>query len=176
MSENNNQTHHTPSLAEKIVGIIFAFLVFALVSYTIVMDVNVDDKKINLLYTLIALMSGIFVATIPGFLNIDYSTKGMTMRAAGGAAAFVLVLFSLQQMSSSPKKEVVGGDKTTTGTITKKATLFNATSYCSMRNVYGYGTHKDVTEAQNIAIRNCINNGGIPNCCSSYVRVNQANQ
>lgn len=50
---------------------------------------------------------------------------------------------------------------------------FYATSYCSMTNVYGYGKAYNVNIAQDIAINNCIRNGGIPNCCSSSLRVTQ---
>jgi len=155
------QIHHKPSAAEKVVGIIFAFLVFALVAVVILGDINVDKGKMNLLYVLIALMAGIFAATIPGFMNMDYSTKGLTLRAAGGAAAFVFVLFVLKPIDSKSEPKASNA-------------IFNATSYCSMRNVYGYANHEDVTTAQDLAVRNCINNGGIPNCCSSNVRVNQA--
>ncbi|MEM8718818.1 MAG: hypothetical protein AAGE84_05855 [Cyanobacteria bacterium P01_G01_bin.39] len=50
---------------------------------------------------------------------------------------------------------------------------FFATSYCSMTNVYGYGKNSNVNIAQELAIDDCVNNGGIPNCCSSNLRVSQ---
>lgn len=175
-SMDNKQTSstetdlHKPSLTEKVIGILFAFLVFALISFVILSETSVDQGKMNLLYVLIALMSGIFAATIPGFLNIDYSTKGMTMRAAGGLAAFVIVLFSLNSMSqpsASPAKAAEQQEQQA------PAALFYATSYCSMRDVYGYANHNNVTTAQNLAVQNCINNGGIPDCCAGNVRVSQ---
>lgn len=169
MMDNDSKTvvetaFHKPSAAEKVIGIIFAFLVFALVATVILGEVSVDKGKLNLLYVLIALMSGVFAATIPGFMNVDYSTKGLTMRAAGGAAAFVFVLFVLKPIDAKPEvKEAI-----------QASSVFNATSYCSMRDVYGYASHETISTAQDLAVRNCINNGGIPNCCSSNVRVNQA--
>lgn len=160
MGDNKVTISSSPSRLEKIIGIVFAFLVFAMVAYTVIMDVSIDDNKMPLLYTLIALMAGVFVATIPGFLNVDYSGKGVTMRAAGGAAAFVLVLSAMQGMSNS-------------GEPIDNQNIFYATSYCSMTNVYGYGENASVGAAQELAIKNCIQNGGIPDCCASNVRVSQ---
>lgn len=160
MDNKKVTTSSNPSRVEKIIGIVFAFLVFAMIAYTVIKDVNIDDNKMPLLYTLISLMAGVVVATIPGFLNIDYSGKGMTMRAAGGAAAFVLVLSTMHEMSNSGETE-------------EQPNSFYATSYCSMTNVYGYGENINVGIAQDLAIKNCIQNGGIPDCCGSNVRVSQ---
>ena len=68
----------------------------ALIAYTVIMEVEIDNNKMPMLYVLIALMAGAVVATIPGFLNMDYSSKGLSIRAAGGVAAFVIVLAALQ--------------------------------------------------------------------------------
>lgn len=169
---------NSPSNLEKAIGIIFAFLIFGLIAYTIVGNVTVGQEKIPLLYALIALMAGVVVSTIPGFLNVDYSGKGVTLRAAGGAAAFVLVFVSLQEMQSSTKSAEKKKDPpVTTSTIkTPKALSFKATSYCSMTNVYGLGVHTDVSYAQQLAVQNCVARGGIPNCCSGNVRVEQVQQ
>jgi len=50
---------------------------------------------------------------------------------------------------------------------------FNAVSYCSMTNVYGYGANINVAVAQDLAIKNCIQNGGISDCCASNVYVSE---
>ncbi len=172
MTENNQTPkENAPSNMEKAIGVIFAFLVFALIAYTIVGGVKIEKEKLPLLYVMISLMAGVFVSTIPGFLNVDYSGKGMTLRAAGGAAAFILVFASLQEMqtpASADKKNTAPASTASTKTPT-----FKATSYCSMTNVFGFGFHKNVTLAQQMAIQNCTNRGGIPNCCANNVRVEQ---
>lgn len=83
-------------------------------------------------------------------------------------SAIGLEAFSLMNnpSPSSPKQEDTR--------ITTPASLsFYATSYCSIRNVYGYGEDSNVSVAQDMAINNCIYNGGIPDCCASNVRVEQ---
>lgn len=185
MTDNNDKSEkssapvvNTPSNLEKAIGIIFAFLIFGLIAYTIIGDVKVGQEKIPLLYALISLMAGVVVSTIPGFLNVDYSGKGVTLRAAGGAAAFILVFASLQEMQTSTKSAEKKKDNSiTTSTVkTPKAASFKATSYCSMTNVYGWGVHTNVSYAQQLAVQNCVARGGIPNCCSGNVRVEQVQQ
>jgi uncharacterized protein YbbK (DUF523 family) len=50
---------------------------------------------------------------------------------------------------------------------------FFATSHCSITNVYGYGRSQDVERAKDSAIDNCINKGGVPNCCKRDIEVSQ---
>ena len=50
---------------------------------------------------------------------------------------------------------------------------FSASSFCSIKNVYGYGESSSVEAAQNAAIGDCIRKGGVPDCCASDVRVSQ---
>ena len=173
MDGNEKPKDNAPSNMEKVIGVIFAFLVFALISYTIVGNVKLGQEKLPLLYVMISLMAGVVVSTIPGFLNIDYSSKGMTMRAAGGAAAFVLVFASLQEMAPSTKKSAENKTPKTTSSTSTGKVQFKATSYCSMTNVYGYGFHANVNYAQQLAIQNCVARGGIPNCCANSIRVDQ---
>lgn len=172
MTDNNQSPkENAPSNVEKAIGVIFAFMIFALISYTIVGGVKIEKEKLPLLYVMISLMAGAVVSTIPGFLNIDYSGKGMTLRAAGGAAAFVLVFAALTEMETPPSPEKKSTTPVTT-TSTKSLT-FKATSYCSMTNVYGFGFNDNVTSAQQLAIQNCVARGGIPNCCANSIRVEQ---
>lgn len=191
MADNNEKTPvatTAPSKLERFIGILFAFLVLALISYTIVMETKIDDNKMPLLYILISIMAGAVVATIPGFLNIDYSGKGMSLRAAGGIAAFVLVLSVLQELHTPTKTQANPTPQTTpfnntninnTNTNVNHQSsqaiqqTFRATSYCSMTGASGYGISASVAEAQNIAIQYCVASGGIYDCCSGNVRVEQ---
>ncbi|BFM16753.1 hypothetical protein R50073_29360 [Maricurvus nonylphenolicus] len=189
------QVHHNPSTVEKVIGIIFAFLVFAMVAYTVIMDINIDDNKLPLLYTMIALMAGVMVATIPGFLNVSYSTKGVTVRAAGGVGAFVLVLSTMQEMSAGPNpvpaplpnpvpnavreepsdwNEPSGADLPVQPVnLPMDSGLITVTSYCSMTGASGFATHQDVYAARMMAIQYCVAAGGIPECCANGINVVQ---
>lgn len=200
MADNNDNNHAassstathatTPSKFERFIGILFAFLVLALIAYTIVMETKIDDNKMLLLYILISIMAGAVVATIPGFLNIDYSGKGMSLRAAGGIAAFVLVLSVLQELhtpnkpQNQPGNDINGNNtninnsNTNTGSLNNQQIqtiqqTFRATAYCSMTGASGYGVSINVVDAQNIAIQYCVASGGIPDCCGGNVRVEQ---
>jgi hypothetical protein len=188
------QVHHNPSTVEKVIGIIFAFLVFAMVAYTVIMDINIDDNKLPLLYTMIALMAGVMVATIPGFLNVRYSTKGVTVRAAGGVGAFVLVLSAMQEMSAGPNPaplpnpvpnitreessdwyEPSGEDSLPVQPVNlpMDSGLITVTSYCSMTGASGFATHQDVYAARMMAIQYCVAAGGIPECCANGTNIMQ---
>ncbi len=185
MADNNEKREAQPSKIERLIGIIFAFLVLALIAYTVVMEIKIDDNKMPLLYILIAIMAGAVVATIPGFLNMDYSGKGVSIRAAGGVAAFVIVLSALQEMTgpSNSDRPVVGtNSNTTTGNtqfqqqtqqIQAIQQSFRATSYCSMTGASGYGVSTNLQQAQTIAIQYCVASGGIPDCCAGNVRTEQ---
>lgn len=159
MSNTEDKPSSQHATIYRFIGILFAFLVLALIAYAIVTGTKIDDKLLPIVYILIALMAGAIVATIPGFLNLDYGSKGMTVSAAGGVAAFVLVLYLLMNGDDRPPNP------------TPVQSQFKATSYCSMTDVYGYGNSSDLGNAQELAIQNCINNGGIPDCCSSNVQV-----
>ncbi len=178
MDDNQASTQNKPSAFEKAIGLVFAFLVFALIAYTIIADIEIDDNKMPLLYILISLMAGAMVATIPGFLNINYTAKGMTIRAAGGVAAFVMVLSALQEMAGSAQMEEqfyngIDDFSSTFDNVDSSQSVFSATSYCSLTGVYGYATSQNLEAAQNLAIQNCVQNGGIPNCCANGTQVSQ---
>ncbi len=186
MADNNEKNEVPPSKIERLIGIVFAFLVLALVAYTVVMEIKIDDNKMPLLYILIAIMAGAVVATIPGFLNMDYSGKGVSIRAAGGVAAFVLVLSALQEMtvpSINTDGPVIGTNSNKTNNTTQfqqqaqqVQTIqqsFRATSYCSMTGASGYGVSTNLQQAQTIAIQYCVASGGIFDCCAGNVRTEQ---
>jgi hypothetical protein len=50
---------------------------------------------------------------------------------------------------------------------------FSAVSHCSETNVNGYGESSNEGTATRLAIRACISNGGVPDCCASDVKVSQ---
>jgi hypothetical protein len=53
------------------------------------------------------------------------------------------------------------------------ATTFSARSYCSRRNVTGYGKGDNARAARSMAIGECVSNGGDPECCEKVVSVSQ---
>jgi hypothetical protein len=82
-----------PSLWEKIVAVVLAFLVFGLVAYLVIKNEPLQPETAVMLRIFISLAVSILGATIPGFLKVDLSTKGLTIRAAGALALFVITFF-----------------------------------------------------------------------------------
>jgi hypothetical protein len=81
----------SPAHYERIVGIIVAVWVIALVSFLILSTREFDPTRIYFLKILLSLSCGILVATLPGFIDVGLTLPGISLRAAGGAAAFVFV-------------------------------------------------------------------------------------
>lgn len=47
----------------------------------------------------------------------------------------------------------------------------SAQSYCSVKRQFGYASARDQDTAVSKAIRACVENGGIPDCCKNDARV-----
>lgn len=92
-----------PTGAEKAAGLVFALLVFGLVAYTIVYEVDLAGSKGQMMFVLVAVAVGAIFAVVPGFLNFSYNRAGVVVRAAGGAAAFAGVLYLGQSWAQAER-------------------------------------------------------------------------
>jgi hypothetical protein len=71
-----------------------ACFVFALVAYLVIRNESIADPQIaSMLRIFISLAVNVLGATIPGLLQVDWSLKGFTIRAAGALALFVITYF-----------------------------------------------------------------------------------
>lgn len=65
--------------------------VIMLTSYMIFQDKELSEASMYFLKILLSLSGAVMLATLPGFMDINYSVGGLSIRAAGGAAAFVFI-------------------------------------------------------------------------------------
>ncbi|WP_110690461.1 DUF4189 domain-containing protein [Thiofilum flexile] len=53
--------------------------------------------------------------------------------------------------------------------------VYSATSFCRATHAVGYAQNKLTrSDALNVAINNCIGNGGVPSCCRSRARISDS--
>jgi hypothetical protein len=89
-----NSPDYTPATWEKIVSVSVAVAIVALVSYLVVRNEPFAEPQLAaLVRILLSLAIAVLGGTIPGFLKVDLSTKGIAIRAAGALALFVITYF-----------------------------------------------------------------------------------
>lgn len=89
----NSDDTRKGSLWERIVAAVCAFAVLGLVAYVVIRNERFADPNIVLLLRIfVSIASGIFGATIPGFLDVHWSGAGLAIRATG-AFGFAIVTF-----------------------------------------------------------------------------------
>ena len=76
---------------ERIIASLVMAWVIILTSYMIFQDHALSEASMYFLKILLSLSGAVMLATLPGFLDINYGVGGLTVRAAGGAAAFVFI-------------------------------------------------------------------------------------
>src|SRR5262245_2084815 len=88
----------TPALAakpayrtERVIASLVMAWVIMLTSYMIFQDKELSEASMYFLKILLSLSGAVMLATLPGFMDINYSVGGLSIRAAGGAAAFVFI-------------------------------------------------------------------------------------
>jgi len=101
-------THYRASLWEKIVSTSVACLVFALVAYLVIRNERIADPQVaSMLRIFISLAVSSLGATIPGFLQVDWSLKGSSIRAAGALALFVVTYFCAPKLAPDLDKNEI---------------------------------------------------------------------
>jgi hypothetical protein len=92
--DGRSQTVYQPAPWEKICVVTTALLVVLLVGFLVVRNLPFRDPNlVVLIRTVLSAAVAVLGATIPGFLHVDLSTRGLTIRAGGALALFVLSFF-----------------------------------------------------------------------------------
>lgn len=76
---------------ERIIASIVMAWVVILTTYMILQNQTLSPTSMYFLKIILSLSGAVMLATLPGFLDINYSLSGFSVRAAGGAAAFVFI-------------------------------------------------------------------------------------
>lgn len=84
-------TQHTVSTWERVVVIVSLVLFVMLFGFLLVRNTPIDPSLMVGLRIILSLLVSVFGATVPGYLHVGFSAKGLTVRAAGAVALFVLV-------------------------------------------------------------------------------------
>jgi len=94
MPPGRNIAPYRQSALERLVAMITAVAIIALAGYLIVRNEPFADSNLVVVTRIIlSLAVAVLGATIPGFLNIGWSGKGVVVRAGGALALFVLTLW-----------------------------------------------------------------------------------
>jgi small GTP-binding protein len=82
---------YAPQPWEKIIVYMTGFLFIGLVAFLLIRNQPVADKNLVVaLRVILSLVVAVFGATVPGMLKVDYSARGLSIRAMGALALFVL--------------------------------------------------------------------------------------
>lgn len=81
----------TGHMFERVAGTLAALAIVGMVLYLLVRNEPIADERLFFaLRVVLSLCAATLGATIPGFLSIDWSGKGLAVRAGGALALFVL--------------------------------------------------------------------------------------
>jgi small GTP-binding protein len=89
-SKEAPMTQHTVSTWEKVVVTASLVLFLGLFGYLLLRNTPIDPSLIGALRAVMSLLVAVFGATVPGYINVGFSAKGLTVRAVGAVALFVL--------------------------------------------------------------------------------------
>ncbi|WP_125461585.1 MULTISPECIES: hypothetical protein [Rhodomicrobium] len=76
---------------ERIIASLTMAWVIILTTYMIFQDHALSYTSLYFLKIILSMSGAVMLATLPGFIDINYSLGGFSVRAAGGAAAFVFI-------------------------------------------------------------------------------------
>lgn len=93
MSTDGSVPNEAPASyrAERIIASMVMAWVVILTTYMILQNQTLSSESMYFLKIILSLSGAVMLATLPGFLDINYSLSGFSVRAAGGAAAFVFI-------------------------------------------------------------------------------------
>jgi internalin A len=87
----NNFMNHTTKNWERIVVYVTGFLFVGVICFLAIRNQPFADKNlVVMLRIILSIVIAIFGATVPGMLRVDFSAKGLTIRAMGALALFVI--------------------------------------------------------------------------------------
>jgi hypothetical protein len=76
---------------ERVIASLVMAWVIILTTYMIFQDHALSHASMYFLKIILSLSGAVMLATLPGFMDINYNVGGFSVRAAGGAAAFVFI-------------------------------------------------------------------------------------
>lgn len=76
---------------ERVISSLTMAWVIILTTYMIFQDHALSHTSMYFLKIILSMSGAVMLATLPGFIDINYSLGGLSVRAAGGAAAFVFI-------------------------------------------------------------------------------------
>jgi small GTP-binding protein len=88
--EEPSMTQHTASTWEKVVVFLSLATFLVLFGYLLIRNTAIDPSLAVALRIVMSLLVAVFGATVPGYINVGFSAKGLTVRAVGAVALFVL--------------------------------------------------------------------------------------
>lgn len=107
---SSSSDRYKPQVWEKILAFFSAGLILFTALFLVIRNKSfADPNLVVLMRTLVSFAVAVIGAVIPGFLNIDWSPKGATVRAGGALALFVLTfvmtpsVISSEDLSNTPE-------------------------------------------------------------------------
>lgn len=93
MSTQGQQSHAASPMyrIERVIASLVMAWVIILTTYMIFQDHVLSHESMYFLKIILSLSGAVMLATLPGFMDINYNVGGFSVRAAGGAAAFVFI-------------------------------------------------------------------------------------
>jgi hypothetical protein len=76
---------------ERVIASLVMAWVIILTTYMIFQDHALSHASMYFLKIILSLSGAVMLATLPGFMDVNYTVGGFSVRAAGGAAAFVFI-------------------------------------------------------------------------------------
>lgn len=114
-------------------------------------------------------------ALLPGTFALEGShplLAKLNLNITGPAVVFFLTLFImlayLGEGGSSPGFNTTNDAGTIPQNVLSQPIMVE--SYCSATGVYGYGSGANFDIAAEMAVRDCVYNGGYPDCCPRNLR------
>jgi hypothetical protein len=95
------------ALWEKITTVAVAVWIVGLVSFLAIQNEPLADGLAQFVRILLSLAVSVIGATVPGFLAVGLSTRGLVVRAGGALALFVLTYFFAPEVLSSVQPSTV---------------------------------------------------------------------
>jgi hypothetical protein len=89
--KQGDNMHYKPQNWEKVIVYLTGFLFLGLVSFLVIRNQPIADRNfVVMLRVVLSMVVAVFGAVVPGMLRVDFSAKGLTIRAIGALALFVI--------------------------------------------------------------------------------------
>ena len=155
-------------------GLIVLGLVMILFGLAAATQNTSANRSAEIILLVIAALGAAMIATAV-FGGDDMKVEGahpafekLKLSITGPIAAFFLTLFLMLFYSQSATGPAPGPKPDPDPDTTPQ--MITVESYCSATNVYGYGQAANFDLAAQMAVNDCVFNGGFPDCCPRNIR------